>query len=105
MKNGLKTRRCSGKQFRCAPLPTVSLFVGAHCWIVPFSIIDGSGGLIVGGHCTLSVGVQIYTHDNVQHTLSSGQKPIERKPVVIGHNVYVGPNALITKGAPLVPIV
>jgi acetyltransferase-like isoleucine patch superfamily enzyme len=72
--------------------------IGAHCWIGPFTIIDGSGGLTVGDHCTLSAGVQIYTHDNVQQTLSSGQKPIERKPVVIGHNVYVAPNALITKG-------
>ncbi|MBK6991969.1 MAG: hypothetical protein IPH34_09110 [Chitinophagaceae bacterium] len=41
--------------------------------------------------------MQIYTHDNVKQTLSSGKMPIERLPVNIGKNVYVGPNSIITK--------
>ncbi len=72
--------------------------VGSNCWIGPFTIIDGSGGLLIGDFCTISVGVQIYTHDNIKQTLSSGKLPIERQNVTIGSNVYIGPNAIITKG-------
>lgn len=72
--------------------------IGSRCWIGPFTIIDGSGGLTIGDNCTLSAGVQIYTHDNVRQTLSSGQAPIERQPVTIGSNVYIAPNALIARG-------
>ncbi len=71
--------------------------VGENVWIGPNSIIDGSGGLVIGNYSTISSGVQIYTHDNVKQTLSSGKMPIERLPVNIGKNVYVGPNSIITK--------
>ncbi len=72
--------------------------VGVNCWIGPFTIIDGSGGLEIGDFCTVSVGVQIYSHDSVKNTLSSGKHPIERLKVKIGDNVYIGPNAIIIKG-------
>ncbi len=72
--------------------------VGAGCWIGPYTIIDGSGGLEIGDFCTVSVGVHIYTHDNIKSTLTSGKKPIEKSPVKIGSNVYIGPNSIITRG-------
>lgn len=72
--------------------------VGKECWIGPNTILDGSGGLVLGNYCTISAGVHIYTHDNVKQTLSSKKLPIERKPINIGNNVYVGPNAVILKG-------
>lgn len=72
--------------------------VGTNCWIGPFTIIDGSGGLEIGNFCTISVGVQIYTHDNIRQTLSSGKYKIERTNVKIGNNVYLGPNSVIVKG-------
>jgi acetyltransferase-like isoleucine patch superfamily enzyme len=72
--------------------------VGAHTWIGPFTIIDGSGGLVIGDHCTIAVGVHIYTHDNVGQTLTGGKMPIQREPVAIGNCTYIGPNTIITKG-------
>ena len=72
--------------------------VGMNVWIGPFTIIDGSGNISIGDYCTISAGVHIYTHDNVKQTLTSGKMQIERTPVVIGNNVYVGPNVIITKG-------
>lgn len=72
--------------------------VGESVWIGPFTIIDGSGSIKIGDFCTVSAGVHIYTHDNVKQTLTSGAMEIERTPVVIGNNVYLGPNAIITKG-------
>jgi len=72
--------------------------VGMNVWIGPFTIIDGSGKIVIGDYCTISAGVHIYTHDNVKQTLTSGVIEIERTPVSIGNNVYIGPNAIITKG-------
>lgn len=74
------------------------VIVGLNCWIGPFSIIDGSGGLQIGNYCTIAAGVHIYTHDNVKQTLSSGSIPIERAPVKINNNVYLAPNVVIAKG-------
>lgn len=72
--------------------------VGKECWIGPNTILDGSGNLVIGDYCTVSAGVHVYTHDNVKQTLSSKKLPIERMATCIGNNVYIGPNAVITKG-------
>lgn len=72
--------------------------VGCHCWIGPWTILDGSGGLAIGDYCTISAGVHIYSHDNVMNTLTSHRMPIERSPVTLGNNVYIGPHALIARG-------
>jgi acetyltransferase-like isoleucine patch superfamily enzyme len=72
--------------------------VGSDCWIGPNTILDGSGGLEIGNHCTISAGVEIYSHDNVKQTLSSGKYPIERSSVKIENNVYLAPKAVISKG-------
>lgn len=72
--------------------------VGEKVWIGPMTIIDGSGGLTIGNHVTVSAGVHIYTHNNIKQTLSGGKQPIERAPVVIGDATYVGPQSIITMG-------
>ena len=47
--------------------------VGENCWIGPNCLLDGSGGLTIGDHCSISAGVQIYTHNSVslQHEFAS----------------------------------
>ncbi|MCL4641624.1 MULTISPECIES: acyltransferase [Olivibacter] len=72
--------------------------VGRECWVGPNTVLDGSGGLVIGDYCTISTGVQIYTHDNVKQTLTSKRAAIERAPTKIGSNVYIGPNVVISKG-------
>lgn len=73
--------------------------VGEHTWIGPFTVLDGSGGgLEIGSHCSISAGVQIYTHDTVERSLSGGKAPIATAPTRIGSNCYIGPNTVITKG-------
>ena len=72
--------------------------VGKNCWIGPFTIIDGSGGLTIGDFCTISAGVHVYTHDTVIRTLTSGKEAISKEKVEIGKNVYIGPNTIIKKG-------
>lgn len=73
--------------------------VGAHTWIGPFTVLDGSGGgLSIGDHCSISAGVQIYTHDTRNRSLSGGIAAIEQAPTQIGDRCYIGPNAIIAKG-------
>jgi len=71
---------------------------GEDTWVGPFALLDGSGGLTIGAHCSISAGVQIYTHDTVARALSGDEREAERAPVVIGDGCYTGPNAVISKG-------
>lgn len=75
-----------------------NIVVGNNCWIGPSVILDGSGGLAIGNYCTISAGSQIYSHDNIRKTLSSGKEEIEHSNVIIGNNVYIGPYSVITRG-------
>lgn len=72
--------------------------VGENTWIGPFTILDGSGGLIIGSNCSISAGVQIYTHDSVQWAVSGGQHGYEYAQTIIEDNCYIGPNTIIAKG-------
>lgn len=72
--------------------------VGSDTWIGPFTLLDGSGGLEIGSHCSISAGVQIYSHDTVRRSLSGGVDEIERASTRIGSNCYLGPNVVVAKG-------
>lgn len=72
--------------------------VGKNTWIGPNVILDGSGGLEIGDNCSISAGVQIYSHDSVKWAISGGVESYEYKKTFIGNNCYIGPNTVITKG-------
>lgn len=72
--------------------------VGKHTWIGPNVILDGTGGLEIGDYCSISAGVQIYTHDTVRWANSLGKEGIEHAATRIGSGVYIGPQCVIQKG-------
>jgi len=73
--------------------------IGKNTWVGPLTILDGSGGkLKIGEYCSISSGVQIYTHHTVQWSLTGGKAEYEKKGVSIGSFCYLGPYAIITKG-------
>ena len=72
--------------------------VGKFTWIGPFTILDGSGGLEIGEYCSISAGVQIYTHDTIEWAISGGLEKPNYAPVKIGNRCYIGPNTIISKG-------
>jgi acetyltransferase-like isoleucine patch superfamily enzyme len=72
--------------------------VGDNTWIGPMTILDGSGSLIIGNNCSISSGVQIYSHDSVNWAISGGKDPYEYSETIIGNNCYVGPNSIIARG-------
>lgn len=71
--------------------------VGKNTWIGPNVILDGSGGLIIGDYCSISAGVQIYTHDSVEWSNSLGKKNKQCGQVTIGNGVYIGPQAVVQR--------
>jgi len=72
--------------------------VGARTWIGPFVVLDGSGGLAIGDHCSISAGVQIYSHHTVRSAVTGGAEPYERAPTLIGDRCYIGPQTIVEKG-------
>jgi len=78
--------------------------IGKDTWIGYFTVIDGSGGLEIGEHCSIASGVHIYTHDTVRWAIEGLKKDhiryshVDRAPVKIGNNVYIGANGVILKG-------
>ena len=72
--------------------------VGENTWIGPFTLLDGSGGLGIGRNCSISAGVQIYTHDTVKWAVSGGTAPYERASVEVGDCCHLGAQAVIAKG-------
>jgi acetyltransferase-like isoleucine patch superfamily enzyme len=72
--------------------------VGERTWIGPFTVLDGTGGLEIGSNCSISTGVQIYTHDSVKWALSDGKQKYEYASVKIGNCCYIGSNVIISKG-------
>src|SRR3954454_7720172 len=48
--------------------------VGENTWIGPLTVLDGTGGLTIGRYCSVSAGVQIYTHDTWRWAVSGGQQ-------------------------------
>src|SRR4051812_31709636 len=72
--------------------------VGRNTWIGPFTLLDGTGGLTIGDNCSISTGVQIYSHDTVKWAVSGGTAPYEHEPVTIGSSCYIGSQSVIAKG-------
>ena len=72
--------------------------VGEKTWIGPNVMLDGSGGLEIGAYCSISAGVQIYSHDSVAWALSGGQEPNVYQATKIGSRCYVGPMTIVAKG-------
>jgi len=72
--------------------------VGKSTWIGPYTLLDGSGGLVIGEYCSISSGVHIYTHDTVKWAVSGGKAEYERASVRIGDCCHVGSQTVIAKG-------
>lgn len=72
--------------------------IGQGTWVGPFCSLDGTGGLTIGEHCSISLGCQLLSHDTVKWALSGGKAPYEYAPTTIGAFCFLGTLAVITKG-------
>lgn len=88
----------SGSSIYDSSLVLGDVKVGCNTWIGPFTVLDGSGGLEIGDNCSISAGVQIYSHDTVRWAIEAGSVGPERAPTKIGSRCYIGPNTVVAKG-------
>lgn len=72
--------------------------IGKNTWIGPFCSLDGSGGLIIGKYCSISLGCQLLTHDTVKWALSGGNQTYEYAATSVGDCCFIGSHAVINKG-------
>jgi acetyltransferase-like isoleucine patch superfamily enzyme len=72
--------------------------VGKKTWIGPFTVLDGSGGLVIGDNCSIAAGVQIYSHESIYWALSGGKKEYTKAETRIGNCCYIGPNSIVSMG-------
>jgi acetyltransferase-like isoleucine patch superfamily enzyme len=72
--------------------------IGEGTWIGPFCSLDGTGGLSIGAHCSISAGVYLLTHDTVRWTLTGGDAPADYSATQIGDRCFVGTGAVIMRG-------
>lgn len=72
--------------------------IGANSWIGPFCSLDGTGGLTIGEHCSISAGCHLVSHDTVRWALSGGRQPYEYGPITIGDHCFLGLHVVVTRG-------
>jgi acetyltransferase-like isoleucine patch superfamily enzyme len=73
---------------------------GEYVWIGENAVLDASGGLSVGSHTSIGLGVYIWSHTSQLTNLTmqnfSGSALIERKPTKIGSGVFIaGPSVVL----------
>jgi acetyltransferase-like isoleucine patch superfamily enzyme len=62
-------------------------------------MLDGLHASVeIGNHCSISTGVQVYTHDTVKWALSGGIAGFEVGPVRIGDCTYIGSQSVVLRG-------
>ena len=88
------------KKFGIAAFPVVPIesLIGEEFEVYPYTFLDGTGGLTIGSNCSISAGVQIYTHDSLKWALSGGKFGYDKAPVTIGSNCYLAPYVVVSKG-------
>jgi acetyltransferase-like isoleucine patch superfamily enzyme len=81
------------------------LVCGEHVWIGEHAYVDASGGLTIGDHATIGVGVYVWTHTSVLANLKQANVPggmqVIRRPTVIGARCYIVGHSVLNPGVTL----
>jgi acetyltransferase-like isoleucine patch superfamily enzyme len=72
--------------------------IGHETWIGPYCSLDGTGGLTIGHHCSVSSGCELLTHDTARWAISGGAASYEYAPTRIGDCCFLGSRVVVTKG-------
>jgi acetyltransferase-like isoleucine patch superfamily enzyme len=90
------------------------LVCGEHVWIGENAYLDASGGLTIGDHATIGVGVYVWTHTSVLANLKQANAPggaqVIRRPTLIGPRCYIvghsvlNPGVTVGEGAMVLPM-
>ncbi|WP_048151684.1 acyltransferase [Methanolacinia paynteri] len=80
--------------------------IGKNVWIGYFTVIDGTGGLIIEDGVEVSSGAKIMSHSTEWRCINEkrivngeiNKEDISYKPVIVGKYSFIGTNAVILKG-------
>ncbi len=79
-----------------------NLECGEQVWIGENAYLDASGGLSIGEHSTIGVGVYVWTHTSVLSNLLLENRPggaqVIRRPTRIGAGCYIVGHSVINPG-------
>lgn len=99
---------------RAKILAPEKIVCGEQVWIGEGAYVDATGGLSIGAHTTIGVGVCVWTHTSALANLAMDNVPggakVVRRPVTIGAGCYiVGPSVInpgvtIGDGAMVLPM-
>ena len=78
------------------------LVCGEHVWIGENVYLDASGGLAIGDHATIGVGVYVWTHTsalaNLLHANEPGGAHVIRRQTAIGKGCYIVGHSVVNPG-------
>ena len=72
--------------------------VGRRCWIGPFTVLDGQGGLRIGDFVDIGAGAHLYSHNTIERALTGRRAAIHRNATSIGNCCFIAPHAIIGAG-------
>ena len=91
-----------GKEYNDFCMLVGEPIIGKNTWVGYFTLLDGSGGLIIGQNCDIASGVHIYTHSTTNRVLQNiprtNRDMIQKEVTTIGNNVFIGANTTILMG-------
>jgi acetyltransferase-like isoleucine patch superfamily enzyme len=73
--------------------------IGRHCWIGPFTVLDGAWeALTIGDFSQIGSGSQLYTHNTIEHVLTGHHAEAYKRPTTVGRCCFVSPLSVIGPG-------
>jgi acetyltransferase-like isoleucine patch superfamily enzyme len=79
-----------------------NLKIGEYCWIGENSMLDASGGLIIGSHTSIGLSVFVWSHSshitNLEENNIIGSKSIIRSTTKIGSGCFIAGPSVIAPG-------
>jgi acetyltransferase-like isoleucine patch superfamily enzyme len=74
--------------------------VGKHCWVGPFTILDGNfASLRIGDYTSIGSGSHVYTHHSIDHAITRGRLPIRSADTLIGEACFISPMVIVGPGS------
>jgi acetyltransferase-like isoleucine patch superfamily enzyme len=74
--------------------------IGEHCWVGPFTVLDGNFASVrIGDYTSIGAGAHIYSHHTIDRTITKGKAPVHAADTVIGEACFIAPKAIVGPGS------
>ncbi len=74
--------------------------VGKHCWVGPFTVLDGNFAAVkIGDYTSIGSGCHVYSHHAIDNIITRGQAATHAADTTIGEACFISPLAIIGPGS------